>query len=73
MPNIDKNKLKTGMFIPHRYGRIEELKALFPGAIISLDTPPHKWGVIMGRYGAGLYPFQLASTRRARRPPLPLP
>ncbi len=27
VPNIDKGKLKTGMFIPHEYDRIEELKA----------------------------------------------
>jgi hypothetical protein len=40
VPNIDKNKLKTGIFIPHEYGRIAELKALFPGVIISLETNP---------------------------------
>jgi hypothetical protein len=45
VPNIDKGKLKTGVFIPHKYGRIEELKVLFPGAIISMDTPPQERGV----------------------------
>ncbi len=45
MPNIDKGKLKTGMFIPHEYGRIDELKTLFPGAIISRNTPPQERGV----------------------------
>ena len=45
VPNINKNKLKTGMFIPHEYSRVEELRTLFPGVIISLDTPPHMRGV----------------------------
>ena len=45
VPNIDKGKLKTGMLIPHKYGRIAELKVLFPGAIISMDTLPHERGV----------------------------
>ena len=40
VPNIDKDKLKTGMFIPHTYDQIEELKALFPGVIIS--WPPRR-------------------------------
>ena len=47
VPNIDKGKLKTGMFIPHMYDRIEELKALFPGVIISEATPPQERGVKM--------------------------
>jgi hypothetical protein len=38
--NFDNGKLKTGMFIPHKYDRIEELKALFPGVIIS--WPPRR-------------------------------
>jgi hypothetical protein len=38
VPNIDKVKVKTGMFIPHMYDRIEELKTPFPGVIISLNT-----------------------------------
>ncbi len=45
VPNIGKDMLKTGMFIPHMYGRTEELKALFPGVIISLNTPPQERGV----------------------------
>jgi hypothetical protein len=45
VPNFDKGKLKTGMFIPHNYGRVEELKVRFPGAIISMDTPPQERGV----------------------------
>ncbi len=45
VPNIDKGKLKTGMLIQHKYDRIEELKALFPGVIISLATPPQERGV----------------------------
>jgi hypothetical protein len=32
------------MFIPHKFGRIAELKALFPGVIISLETPPQERG-----------------------------
>jgi hypothetical protein len=40
VPNIDKGKLKTGMLIPHEYGRIEELKALLPGVIISVLGHP---------------------------------
>jgi hypothetical protein len=47
VPNIDKDKLKTGMFIPHMYDRIEELKTLFPGVIISLNTPPQERGVVV--------------------------
>jgi len=45
VPNIDKGKRKTGMFIPREYGRLEELKVLFPGIIISMDTPPQERGV----------------------------
>jgi hypothetical protein len=33
------------MFIPREYGRLEELKVLFPGIIISMDTPPQERGV----------------------------
>ena len=44
-PNVDKVKLKTGMFIPYKYGRVEELRNLFKGAIISTDTPTHERGV----------------------------
>jgi hypothetical protein len=47
VPNIDKDKLKTGMLIPHIYGRTEELKTLFPGVIISFNTPPTERGVKM--------------------------
>jgi hypothetical protein len=64
VPNIDKDKFKTGMFIPHMYGRTEELKALFPGVIISLDTPPQERGVkVLGSSGCegdGLDLAQLA-------------
>jgi hypothetical protein len=32
------------MSTPHKYDRIEELKVLFPGVIISLATPPQEGG-----------------------------
>ena len=44
-PNVDKGKLKTGMFIPFKYGRVEELEKLFGGVIISTDTPTRERGV----------------------------
>jgi hypothetical protein len=47
VPNIDKDKLKTGMLIPHTYDQTEELKALFPGVIIYVNTPPQERGVVV--------------------------
>jgi hypothetical protein len=51
VPNINKDKSKTGMFIPYDYGRARELSELFSGVIISDETPEVDRGVkVLGSY-----------------------